>query len=114
MANRWGIPLEVENFVKQRDVACVYCSVEFSKETVTRKTIPSWEHIVNDIRLNGIDNIALCCISCNASKGAKLLEDWLESDYCKRKEITVATVARVVKEAIANLPKFNIITMHNK
>lgn len=28
MANRWGIPFEVENFVKQRD-ECVYCGVEF-------------------------------------------------------------------------------------
>ena len=114
MANRWGIPLDVENFVKQRDVVCVYCGVEFSEDTMTRKTKPSWEHIVNDIRINGTDNIALCCKSCNASKGAKLLDNWLESDYCKRKEITITTVARVVKEAIVNPPNLNNITMHNK
>ena len=105
MANRWGIPNEVENFVKQRDTKCVYCGVEFEVNNKSRKLKPSWEHIVNDIRINGTDNISLCCMSCNASKGVKLLEDWLKSDYCKRNEITVETVAQVVKEAINNPPK---------
>ena len=59
MANRWGIPKDVENYVKERDVKCVYCGLEFSEENESRKSKPSWEHIVNDIRINGIDNIAL-------------------------------------------------------
>lgn len=103
MANRWGILTEVEKIVRQRDVACVYCGVEFSKENMTRKTQPTWEHIINDIRINGTDNIALCCMSCNASKGAKLLEYWLESNYCKKKKITVDTVAIVVKNALKKI-----------
>ena len=103
MANRWGIPIEVEKHVLERDSTCVYCGVEFSIET--RKTKASWEHIVNDIRINGTDNIALCCMSCNASKGAKLLSVWLDGDYCKNKNITPETVAEIVKEAIANPPK---------
>lgn len=85
MANRWGIPKEVEEFVKKRDKSCVYCGIEFKLDEKSRKNKPSWEHIINDIRINGIDNIALCCMSCNASKGAKLLENWLESAYCKKK-----------------------------
>ncbi len=105
MTNRWGIPKDVENFIKQRDTKCVYCGVVFSDKNESRKSKPSWEHIVNDIRINGIDNISLCCMSCNASKGAKLLEAWLQSDYCKRNKITVESVAQVVKEAIKNLPK---------
>jgi len=104
MANRWGIPKEVEEAVKERDLKCVYCGVEFSKEGGSRKEKSSWEHIVNDIRINGIDNIALCCMSCNASKGSKLLEDWLESDYCKRKGITIDSVELVVNNAIKNPP----------
>jgi 5-methylcytosine-specific restriction endonuclease McrA len=102
MANRWGIPREVENIVRQRDLACVYCGVDFTEDMRSRKTKPSWEHIVNDIRVNGIDNIALCCMSCNASKGAKFLEDWLKSDYCNAKGITENTVAQVVKNVILN------------
>jgi len=105
MANRWGIPKDVEDFAKKRDSKCVYCGVEFSNDNESRKSKPSWEHIVNDIRINDINNISLCCMSCNASKGAKLLEDWLKSDYCRRNEITVESVATVVKEAIKNPPK---------
>jgi hypothetical protein len=105
MANRWGIPKEVEVFVKQRDTNCVYCGQEFSEQTESRKQKSSWEHIVNDIRINGVDNISLCCMSCNASKGAKLLVDWLESDYCKQNSINKDSVAQVVKEAIKNPPK---------
>lgn len=75
MSNKWGIPKEVEKLVLERDTHCVYCGVDFSTEHISRKTKPSWEHIINDIRIIGSDNIALCCMSCNASKGAKLLQD---------------------------------------
>ncbi len=105
MANKWGIPIEVENLVLSRDKSCVYCGVIFTKNDNSRKTKQSWEHIVNDIRINGADNIALCCMSCNASKGAKSLEIWLESKYCKDKGITKDTVALVVRKAIENKPK---------
>jgi hypothetical protein len=100
MANRWNIPREVERIVKTRDSECVYCSVDFSQIHESRKTKPTWEHIVNDIRLNSEDNIALCCSSCNASKGAKNLEDWLKSKYCVSKGITRDTVGRVVKRVL--------------
>lgn len=105
MANRWGIPKDVEDVVKQRDTNCVYCGQEFLDNPESRKNKPSWEHIVNDIRINEIDNISLCCMSCNASKGAKLLEDWLQSAYCIKNKITEDSVAQVVKEAIKNPPE---------
>ena len=98
MANRWGIPKDVEALVKQRDLSCVYCGISFTNSVLTHKTRPTWEHIINDIRINGPDNIALCCGSCNASKGTKLLKDWLNGQYCTAKGITKDTVATVVKE----------------
>ncbi|MFY7957078.1 MAG: HNH endonuclease [Flavobacterium macrobrachii] len=104
MANKWGIPKEVEEFVLRRDLFCVYCGVDFSINHQSRKTKPSWEHIVNDIRISTINNIAISCTSCNASKGAKLLEHWLDGQYCKNKGITKETVAEVVKKAILNPP----------
>ncbi|MEZ5044736.1 MAG: hypothetical protein R2828_32870 [Saprospiraceae bacterium] len=107
MANRWGIPQGVEKIVKRRDTVCVYCGIKFSTDNNSRKSKPSWEHIVNDIRINTADNIALCCMSCNASKGAKILEDWLDSNYCRKKEITVNSVANIVKMALENPPSFN-------
>jgi hypothetical protein len=105
MSNRWGIPKEVENFVKQRDLECVYCRTEFSTIGNSRKNKASWEHIINDIRINGIENIALCCMSCNASKGSKLLEDWIKSEFCKSKGITESTVSEVVKNALVKKTK---------
>lgn len=102
MANKWGIPKVVEDLILLRDKSCVYCNVVFFKDDNSRKKQQSWEHIVNDIRINVADNIALCCISCNASKGSKSLEIWLESKYCKSKQITKDTVAMVVKEAMKN------------
>ena len=104
MANKWEIPKDVENFLQERDTHCVYCGIEFDSESDSRKTKPSWEHIVNDIRFTSVDNIALCCISCNASKGAKPLNVWLDSKYCSSKNITSETVAEVVKKALQNPP----------
>jgi len=100
MANRWGIPKDVEELVKQRDLSCVYCGVSFTNSVVTNKTRPTWEHIINDIRINGPENIALCCGSCNASKGTKLLADWLNTKYCLTKGITINNVAPVVKKQL--------------
>lgn len=104
MANKWGIPIEVEKHVLKRDLFCVYCSVDFSINHASKKTKATWEHIVNDIRITAKENIALCCTSCNASKGAKLLEDWIISSYCKTKGITRDNVAQVVKDAFVNPP----------
>jgi len=98
MANRWGISKEVEELVKKRDLSCVYCRISFTNSVVTNKTRPTWEHIINDIKINVPENITLCCASCNASKGAKLLEEWLKSKYCITKGITINSVADIVKE----------------
>jgi len=98
MANRWGIPNEIEFIVLNRDLNCVYCGILFTDWDQDKKTRKTWEHIINDIRINGADNIALCCGSCNASKGNRKLEQWLESKYCLTKNINRESVASVVKK----------------
>lgn len=103
MANRWGIPKDVEELVKIRDKQCVYCGSPFSSEATSIKTRPTWEHIINDIRINGPDNIALCCGSCNASKGSKELQVWLNSKYCVQKGINKNRVSEVVRKHLENL-----------
>jgi hypothetical protein len=102
--NQWGIPGFLENEVTERDAHCVYCGIRFDPLTKDHKSKPSWEHIVNDVRIITRQNIARCCIACNASKGAKLLEVWLSLIYCKMKRITKDNVARVVKEALISPP----------
>jgi biotin synthase-like enzyme len=95
--NRWNIPTWMEREIIARDTSCIYCGVEFGAGGKTRKMMPSWEHIVNDARIITRENIARCCIACNASKGAKLLSEWLNSNYCKIRTINIDTIAPVVK-----------------
>jgi 5-methylcytosine-specific restriction endonuclease McrA len=98
--NRWNIPSDLEAEIRQRDRRCIYCGGEFFGTDVSRKSRPSWEHIINDASLVSRENIALCCISCNASKGAKTLAAWLESSYCRKKSISVGTIADVARKSL--------------
>lgn len=66
-----------------------------------RSRKPSWEHIVNDASIVTRDNIARCCIGCNASKGRKTLAEWLDSDYCKVRGITAESIAPVAQATLA-------------
>jgi hypothetical protein len=100
MANNWNIPSWLEELVRERDKVCVYCGREFTSVNISRKTAISWEHIINDATIITKENIALCCIGCNASKGQKQLSVWLQSEYCNRSGITPESVATVVKQAI--------------
>ena len=100
--NRWNIPNWLEKAVNERDKTCVYCGIIFSDEPQSFRNRRSWEHITNNDKIVTLGNIALCCRGCNSSKGTKLLEAWLDSPYCKRKNISKATVAQVVKEALLN------------
>ena len=49
--------------------------------------------------------IAICCGSCNSSRGAKSLLGWLETPYCKERNIKYSTVALVVKNYIDKYEK---------
>ena len=97
MANKWGIPGDVEEAVLARDKVCVYCGVEFGSE---RKTVWSWEHLINDVNIATMENIVRCCVGCNASKGDKLLRDWIDSPNAKRRGISVESLAPVVLNAL--------------
>ena len=98
--NRWNIPTWLEEEVISRDSNCVYCNIDFSLPTSSRGEKPSWEHITNDELIISRENIARCCMSCNASKGAKDLKTWLQSNYCKRKGINEQTVAKGIQDVL--------------
>jgi hypothetical protein len=100
--NRWNIPPQLEAEVLARDTCCVYCGVDFQLPALACGARPSWEHIINDARILTDRNIVRCCISCNASKGAKDIRVWLESSYCERKGITRNSVAQVVKDFLGD------------
>jgi len=101
--NKWGIPDWLEKQVRARDIDCVYCGVRMldaAPKDGSRKAVATWEHIINDASIITPDNIALCCASCNSSKGAKSLHDWLLSPYCKNHGINGDNVADVVKKSL--------------
>jgi hypothetical protein len=66
----------------------------------SRHTVATWEHIVNDARIVTRENIARCCVSCNSSKGVKLLAAWMQSSYCRKRGITPQSVAPIVRQAL--------------
>lgn len=103
--NRWNIPADLEQELIERDRECVYCRVSFHRPAASRGDRPSWEHIINDERIVTRENIARCCMSCNASKGTKPLAAWIESRYCAARSITPATVAPVVQAALRAAPR---------
>jgi hypothetical protein len=101
--NRWSIPDWLEEEVKARDQTCVYCGIRMIEQMPvrgSRKAVATWEHIINDAGIVTRENIARCCVACNASKGSKKLSDWIQSTYCKERGINKDTVAVVVKEAL--------------
>ena len=102
--NNWNIPDWLEEEIRGRDKVCVYCGTDFAVTAWGRKAAATWEHIVNDARIVHRDNIARCCVSCNSSKGTKVLAEWLESTYCKRRGISKDTVSDVVKRALVSSP----------
>jgi len=105
--SKWGIPEWLENEVKDRDKTCVYCGIKMIKKMSPKgpkKTVATWEHIINDANITSRENIALCCAACNASKGAKNLIDWIGSAYCQKKGINKDTVAEIIKNALKKAP----------
>jgi 5-methylcytosine-specific restriction endonuclease McrA len=104
MANNWRVEDWLERKVRRRDKSCVYCRLKFGPTKRSRRNQATWEHIDNDdLRPSNEENIALCCGSCNASKGTKKLLEWFESAYCKKKNINRNTVAPVVQRYVEKL-----------
>ena len=101
--NRWNIPAWLEHEVRARDKRCIYCGIEMLEKAPRgspRKTVATWEHIINDARIVTRENIALSCSGCNSSKGQKSLADWLQSPYCMKNDINESTLATIAKEAL--------------
>jgi uncharacterized protein (DUF927 family) len=101
--NDWDIPDWLEEEVKERDKACVYCGVPMvdkMRPSGPGRSVATWEHIINNRYIINRENIARCCVACNSSKGNKDLSVWMQSSYCRQHGINRGTVAEVVKKAL--------------
>lgn len=92
--NRHNIPEPVEREIRERDTVCVYCHAPFGK---TRKTQATFERLDDEAVTHPMaSNVTLCCGSCNASRGPKMLAEWFASPYCTERNINARTVAPIV------------------
>src|SRR5262245_47894113 len=100
LSNKFGIPDQVERRLRARDTRCVYCGKPFS--TDSRGTTASIEHLDERPPFHWKDGLreeafAICCVSCNSSRGTKTLEDWFQTASCRALRINADTVAEPVK-----------------
>src|SRR5262249_47335872 len=105
MANRFGIPREVERRLRRKFTVCAYCRREMQEYAGVRGCPSDKGTIENRTRSgpfywsDGLqeEELVLCCGGCNSSRGRKLLAAWFGSRYCREKGICATTVADEVR-----------------
>jgi hypothetical protein len=105
MTNQFGIPHDELEKVRERDKNCVYCHKEMLYPFVpgNQSDSATIEHLNFDGPFYWKDNlqiqdIVICCGSCNSSRGIKKLPDWFLSEYCLERNINENTVTNPVKD----------------
>ena len=112
MANYFNIPSEIEEKIRLRDKICVYCSKEmiYPYNIYKRSDSATIEHLKFDGPFywkDGLDEtgIAICCGSCNSSRGPKKLSEWFKTPYCIDRKINKDTVADPIKRFVEMYPE---------
>ena len=105
MANKYGIPQDVECRLRQTFKDCAYCRQPM-KEHARVQGCPGDKATIEHLNRHGPfywsedlreEDLVLACGRCNSSRGTKRLVDWLKSRYCVQKGITASAVADEVK-----------------
>lgn len=102
MSNEYGIPVRDEKDIRERDKTCVYCRkvmIDHS-ENGRRSDWSTIEHFNSLPPWNDPSTVAICCWSCNSSRGDKKLLDWFKTPYCFKRNINEKTVAEPVVKYI--------------
>jgi hypothetical protein len=98
--NIYGIPDEALDRIRERDRTCVYCHKPMflfgSKEP--RTDWATIEHLDHLPPWDDPTTVAICCVSCNSSRGARLLPDWFGREYCVSRGISEESVAQPVRD----------------
>jgi hypothetical protein len=103
MSNRLGVPAEAERRIRARDTRCVYCGKSFSQDS--RRNMPTIEHLNERPPFywqHGLkeEGLAICCGSCNSSRGNKSLREWFRTPYCAERAVPITrhSVAKPVRK----------------
>lgn len=121
MTNKFQIPQEVLDRVGEPDNRCVYCIQpleEYKHHAGSKNRMATIEHLREegpfywrDVVVDGVlkqggvkeEDLAICCVSCNSSRGAKPLIDWFAGEYCRERNIDRATVRGRVREYLRRI-----------
>lgn len=82
---------------------CVYCQQKLIKRigsSGSQGRAGTIEHLNH--RGNSGIYVAMCCGSCNSSRGNKPLLKWFKTGYCIEKDITPKQVHAIVRKYIRN------------
>ncbi len=98
--NRYGLPEKDLDYIRARDGACVYCHKTMipSGSDGSQTDWATIEHLNHLPPWDNPETVAICCWSCNASRGNRLLRDWFTRDYCRARGISETTVASPIRE----------------
>ena len=101
----FNIPAEILTEIRKRDKKCAYChkAMVFPYERVKAIDSATIEHLNREGPFNWEDgllkeDIVICCVACNSSRGQKLLADWFASPYCAARKISAKSVTKPVSD----------------
>jgi hypothetical protein len=102
MKNKYGLPEEDLEKIRKRDKDCVYCHKIMTKAGSGgfRGDWATIEHLNHLPPWDNPSTVAICCGSCNSSRGAKTLPNWFKTSYCIEKNINIDTVSSPVRNYI--------------
>ncbi len=109
MSNRFGIPKDIEQKLRNRDQRCVYCGRMMNAPATKTGGMTLHATIEHFNRCGPFywniglkeEDLAICCGRCNSSRGQKTLREWFKSSYCISRSINEKTVAAPVKRYLA-------------
>jgi hypothetical protein len=110
MKNNYGLPRDELQTIFERDKACVYCHKTMIGHGANSRR-GDWYSIEHLNYLPPWDNpktVAICCWSCNSSRGNKELTEWFKTPYCLSRGIKEDTVAEPVKNYIRDVLHANM------
>lgn len=102
MSNRYGLSEKDLQKIRRRDILCVYChkTMKDPRDGGERRDWATIEHLNFMPPWNNSATVAICCASCNSSRGVKKITDWFKTSYCLERNINIETVADPVREFI--------------
>jgi hypothetical protein len=108
MSNKYGIPEKDEIIIRARNKTCIYCHKKLLEPNPnnSRSDWATIEHLNHLPPWNNPLTVAICCFSCNASRGNKKISDWFKSVYCLEKNINEKTVDEPVQEYLYLIENF--------